>query len=112
MVRRQCDHGKFKYKMHVCSSVLTGGQRLALVAQHRERNPVVCDASPPARRGLCPTSGPCSQESGCRRSDQGQLPPLLCSFCFYCTIWTVLQLTLKRGYEILHFPKWTRSLRV
>ena len=107
VVRRQRDHGKSRYKMQACSSVLTGGQSSALVTQYGGRNAVACDPSPPAQLASALPQAPAARRAAAGAMTRDSPPPPLCSFGFYCTIRTVFQLTLKRGYEILQFPKWT-----
>lgn len=83
-----CDHGKFRYKMHACSSVLTGGQSSALVTEHGGPTPL------PVTRALLP--GWPLPYLRPRKPAGIWPPPPLCSFGFYCTIRTVFQLTLKK----------------
>lgn len=84
MVGRQCNHSKFKYKMHVCKSVLTGSQRSALVTQQGEQNPVVCDLSHPAGVASAPPRAPADGRVGAGAlTRDSSLTALLFSFLLH-----------------------------
>ena len=82
VVRRQRDHGKSRYKMQACSSVLTGGQSSALVTQYGGRNAVACDPSPPAQLASALPQAPAARRAAAGALTRDSPPPTALLFWF------------------------------